>query len=80
MNELTVIRKKIADLFDKGDVAALDRIYEVLNKTTAELAIMRSLLSPTQEPEQEPMDLDIEFPLEMETSEPAEPKTDFTEK
>lgn len=76
MNELTTVRKKIADLFDRGDIAALDRLHEVLNKTMAELAIMRALLSPTQEPEQ-PLELDIE--LEMDESPDAAQKVDFTE-
>lgn len=80
MNELTAIRRHIADLFDQGDIEALSRIYEILNKTISELSVMRALLDPpTNDSEQEPLALDIELPLEMEPSSPAEPKKDFTE-
>ena len=46
MRELDIIRHRIANLFDQGNIEALDRIYEVLNKTTAELCVMRALLDP----------------------------------
>lgn len=75
MRELNIVRTRIANLFDQGNAEALDRIYLVMNKTIAELCIMRSLLSPTQAPlPEEPEEV-----LEMEESAPSTPKQDFTE-
>lgn len=44
MNAIDAVKKQIADYFDAGDAAALDRLYIVLNKVMADLAIMRGIL------------------------------------
>jgi hypothetical protein len=54
MKEIDAIRQLIADYFNVGDAAALDRLYLVLNKMVADLALKRALLGlPEPEPEPE---------------------------
>ena len=54
MKEIDAIRQQIADYFNAGDAAALDRLYLVLNKVVADLALKRTLLGlPEPEPEPE---------------------------
>jgi hypothetical protein len=55
MKEIDAIRQQIADYFNAGNVAALDRLYLVLNKVVADLALKRTLLGlpePKPEPEE----------------------------
>jgi hypothetical protein len=53
MKEIDAIRKQIADFFDAGDAAALDRLFLVLTKVVADLSLKRALLG-LPEPEHEP--------------------------
>jgi len=54
MKEIDSIRKQIADFFDAGDSAALDRLNSVLNEVIADLTVKRALLGlPEPEPEPE---------------------------
>ena len=54
MNVINKIKELIAEKFDAGDVAALDRLYLVLNQVLADLSLKRALLGqPEPEPEPE---------------------------
>jgi hypothetical protein len=44
MNEINKIKDYIAEKFDAGDAAALDRLSLVLNQLLADLALRRALL------------------------------------
>jgi hypothetical protein len=49
------IKELIAEKFDAGDVASLDRLYLVLNQVLADLSLKRALLGqpePAPEPEE----------------------------
>jgi hypothetical protein len=53
MKEIDSVRKQIADFFDAGDSAALDRLNSVLNEVIADLTVKRALLGlPEPEPEE----------------------------
>jgi hypothetical protein len=55
MNEINKIKDYIAEKFDAGDAAALDRLSLVLNQVLADLAFRRALLGqpePAPEPEE----------------------------
>lgn len=54
MKEIDAIKKQVADYFDAGDAAALDRLYVVLNSLMAHLAVLRGILGvPNPAPEDE---------------------------
>lgn len=55
MKEIDAIKKQVADFFDAGDAAALDRLYVVLNSLMAHLAVLRGILG-APEPEPEPIE------------------------
>jgi len=60
MNEIEIIKQRISELYNRGDAAELDRLYEVLNQMMADLSVKRAMLG-VKEPEPEP-----EERLEME--------------
>jgi hypothetical protein len=54
MNEIEKIKRRIEELFDKGDAAKLEGLYNELNQLMADLSIKRTMLVlPEQEPEPE---------------------------
>lgn len=65
LDALYEIRTKI---FEEGDLCACTWMYEGLNQIAADLALMRAAWLPpsAEDNDQEPMELDIELPLEIE--------------
>jgi len=87
LDALWQIRTKI---FEEADVNAVCWLYEGLNQICSDLAMMKAAWLPENPeglPGAEPVfeielgdsELEVEQPLEMQESEPAQPKTDFTE-
>lgn len=58
MNELVGLKKRITDLFDAGDIEALNRIYAVMTDIMAHLCILRGILDPPKPPEEEKLELE----------------------